>query len=109
MSQKSNYYGDVSEPHAITQDFMVGFVSGAVVSAVKNSAKETTQNEKIKDGFKTVVQSGIAASAISRSNRQMSCGHYMDAMLSLAIGGAAVYTIEKLNEKNKYEIKEVTQ
>ena len=104
MSQNSVYHYGVSEPHALIRDFTVGFVSGAVVSAVKNGAKEGEQSEKIKDGFKTAIQSGIAASAISRSNRQMVHGHYLDAMLSLAIGGVAVYTIEKLHEsqiKNK--------
>lgn len=100
MSQNSNHYG-VSEPHALIQDFTVGFVSGAVVSAVKNGARETTQNEKLKDGFKTAIQSGIAAAAISRSNRQMTHGHYLDAMLSLAIGAGAVYAIEKINESKK--------
>ena len=98
MSQNSVYHYGVSEPHALMQDFTVGFVSGAVVSAVKNGARESTQGEKIKDGFKTAIQSGIAASAISRSNRQMMHGHFFDAMLSPAIGGTAVYTIEKLHE-----------
>lgn len=100
MSQNSNHYG-VSEPHALIQDFTVGFVSGAVVSAVKNGARETTQNEKLKDGFKTAIQSGIAAATISRSNRQMTHAHYLDAMLSLAIGAGAVYAIEKINESKK--------
>lgn len=106
MSQNYNYLYGEDEPKALLRDFMVGFVSGAVVSAVKNSAKTTDKNEKIKDGFKTAVQSGIAASTISRSNRQMIYGHYADAMLSLAIGGSAVYVIEKINEE---KIKEVTQ
>lgn len=102
---RNNYHYGVSEPYALMQDFMVGFVSGAVVSAVKNSARDTTQNEKLKDGLKTAIQSGVAASAISRSNRQMTHGHYWDAMLSLAIGASGVYAIEKINEQTK----EVTQ
>lgn len=101
MSQNNSYHYGVSEPHALTQDFLVGFVSGALVSTVKNGAKEISQNEKIRDGFKTAVQSGIAASTISRSNRQMTYGHYWDAMLSLSIGASAVYAIEKINESKK--------
>ncbi|HOI83207.1 MAG TPA: hypothetical protein PKW30_02755 [Campylobacterales bacterium] len=106
MSQNSNHYG-VSEPHALVRDFMVGFVSGAVVSAVKNSAREVSQNEKIKDGLKTAIQSGVAAATISRSNRQMTYGHHLDAMLSLAIGAGTVYMIEKTNESKKQYIQEV--
>ena len=109
MSQRSSYHYGVSEPHALMQHFLVGFVSGATVSAVKNTARDLTQNEKIKDGIKTAVQSGIAASSISRANRQMTHGHILDAMLSLSIGGAMVYAIEKINETQKQHTKEVTQ
>ncbi len=106
MSQNYNYLYGADEPSALLRDFTVGFVSGALVSSVKNSAKESSANEKIKEGFKTAAQSGIAASVISRSNRQMLCGHYADAMLSLAIGAASVYMIEKINESKKQHLKE---
>ena len=110
MSQNYNYPYGVDEPRVLVKDFLVGFVSGAVVSAVKNSAKEMDKNEKIKDGFKTAAQSGVAASAILRSNRQMLCHHYADAMLSLAIGGGAIYSIEQISESTKKQTtQEVTQ
>ncbi len=110
MEQNYKHLYGEDEPKTLLRDFLVGFVSGALVSAVKNSAKATDKNEKIKDGFKTAVQSGISASAISRSNRQMLCGYYVDGVLSLAIGGSAVYAIEKINESAKEKTtKEVTQ
>lgn len=109
MNQNSSYHYGVSEPHTLIQDFLVGFVSGSIVSTVKNKAKDATENEKIRDVLKTAIQSGIAAASISRANRQMTHRHMLDAMLSLAIGGSAVYAIEKINETQKQQTKEVTQ
>lgn len=106
MSQNYNYLYGVDEPRTLLRDFTIGFVSGALVSGIKNSARDGVANEKIKDGLKTAVQSGVAASVISRSNRQMLCGHYADAMLSLAIGATGVYMIEKINETKKQHLKE---
>lgn len=83
----------------ITQNFIVGFVSGALVSSIKNSAKETaTQSEKIKGGFKTAVQSGLAAAMITEANERMISGRHIDAALFLGVGAVGVYAIEKASD-----------
>lgn len=106
MSQHYNY----APYKGIAQNFIVGFVSGALVSSIKNSAKDTaTQGEKIKGGFKTAVQSGLAAAMIAEANEQMINGCHTNAMLFLGAGAVGVYAIEKVSENlDKKTTKEVT-
>lgn len=85
------------------QNFSIGFVSGALLSALKNSAKEgRSSQENIKSGFKTAIQSGIAAASIARANDRMIKDRDTDAVISLAFGAGLVYFIEKAwVEKNQ--------
>lgn len=94
----------------MAQNFLVGFVSGAVVSSIKNAANDhLDSNEKLFDGFKTALQSGIAAGTIAHANEQMMHGHYGSAMLSLGVGAAGVYGIQKYANYSMFQSKNTTQ
>ncbi|MCK9337991.1 MAG: hypothetical protein M0P43_09195 [Arcobacteraceae bacterium] len=102
MSQ--NY--SLCEYKGFVEDFTVGFVSGALVGSVKNMANDhMNSNEKIEEGFKTAVQGGIAASAISYGGHSMSNGNYVNSLLALGMGAFGVYTIQKISNKKYKEIK----
>ncbi|MDO8453507.1 MAG: hypothetical protein Q7S59_02925 [Sulfurimonas sp.] len=102
-----HWYESDFMPHAhknMIQNFTVGFVSGAVVSGIKNMAEtQLDESQKLRDGFKTAVQSGIAASMIADANHKMMHNNHVGALISFGIGALGVYAIQKLAQKTKKE------
>ncbi len=84
--------GILSNKHA--NSFMIGFLSGGLVSMIRNYA--TNSETDIKEIIKVSTQSGIASCALSDAKDKFECGHHLEGTLSLALGAGGVYLVEKV-------------
>lgn len=79
------------------------FISAAVATALVSTSVNRQRSSAKENVYKTAIQGGIAtAGAVSATNK-IGRGDYLGALLSVTIGGAAVYALEKVypNETDK--------
>jgi len=79
------------------------FISGAICSGIATASLTSNNkgNESTSYGgiYKAALQGGIAtAGAISATNK-IGKGDYLGALVSVALGGAAVYAVEKTSQR----------